>query len=302
MFQKILIRNLIFMMLPIFVMILVIEGVHYELLKLPAFQTYDMATVTDAERMHIMGRTNIELSPVAWKSAGFSYEEDDESVGEYGYIRVENQLYLVALKNSEIEKLENNPEKKINFKIVKDSATSSYVSSVYAKELKQDEDSMKDFVSPYILDQMQFPTLRILAMKIMLYAGLVILTLFFVYTVLCMLFPLVNVQTKCLDKYRHKAKAFAEIDQELSDNILFDEMGIIITEHYCMIVRISRIEVERRSDLQEWVVSTFEEKGIFGKFHRVYRLASIGRSGSFHLDFEREEDRKAAAAALGIGK
>ena len=160
--RKTRIRNLIFLLVPIFISQSLLLAVSLQMLRLDDNKDYIINDISEAEMYYSMGRKNVEV-PInnSLIYSGFDYESNGKNIGKYFYLPEGNKVYLFLLDDKTAGSIPGDgSDIYAKLTLIKDSAASSYISSEYIKQLGEDI-SLDGYIDDLVLSSIDYPINRI---------------------------------------------------------------------------------------------------------------------------------------------
>ncbi len=254
MFHRLLNRNIIMMMLPLIIILIMFLMVGYKLSMLSEYSIYDVDQIDSVEQLHNNGIKNISISlkDMEINYAGFDYEVNDKVLGKYYYYYHGNEVHLLVLEDG------FNKDGKINARIQEDKVTANYIQSSLAETFNVKNENLDGFIKPYIINQIEFPAMKIKGIDYMKKIAVVLIAISILYIILAMIRPELNFETKELREMGDVRALIKELDEEMKEAERSEDGNEYTTPNYHIIAMISYIKVTRKS-LSESMMSLSQQ-------------------------------------------
>lgn len=254
MFHRLLNRNIIMMMLPLIIILIMFLMVGYKLSMLSEYSIYDVDQIDSVEQLHNNGIKNISISlkDMEINYAGFDYEVNDKVLGKYYYYYHGNEVHLLVLEDG----FDKNG--KIYARIQEDKVTANYIQSSLAETFNVKNENLDGFIKPYIINQIEFPAMKIRGIDYMKKIAVVLIAISILYILLAMIRPELNFETKELREMGDVRALIKELDEEMKEAERSEDGNEYTTPNYHIIAMISYIKVTRKS-LSESMMSLSQQ-------------------------------------------
>ena len=254
MFHRLLNRNIIMMMLPLIVILLMFLMVGYKLSMLSEYSIYHVDKIDSIEQLHNNGIKNISISlkDMEINYAGFDYEVNDKVLGKYYYYYHGNEIHLLVLEDG------YDKNDTINARISEDKVTANYVQSRLAETFNVKNENLDGFIKPYIVNQIEFPAMKILGIDYMKKIAIALIVICVLYMILAMIIPELNFETKPLREMGSVRAVIKELDEEMKNAERSEDGNEYTTPNYHITAMISYISVTRKS-LSESMMSLSQQ-------------------------------------------
>ena len=254
MFHRLLNRNIIMMMLPLIIILIMFLMVGYKLSMLSEYSIYDVDQIDSVEQLHNNGIKNISISlkDMEINYAGFDYEVNDKVLGKYYYYYHGNEVHLLVLEDG------FDKDGKINARIQEDKVTANYIQSSLAETFNVKNENLDGFIKPYIINQIEFPAMKIRGIDYMKKIAVVLIAISILYILLAMIRPELNFETKELREMGDVRALIKELDEEMKEAERSEDGNEYTTPNYHIIAMISYIKVTRKS-LSESMMSLSQQ-------------------------------------------
>lgn len=271
-FSSLLVRNTIMLLVPPVAAIFMAVLVAFRMSDLREYNTYRLDSLANLEAYINNYMLNVSFDTTGIKPAGYDYTVSGKKQGEYYYIYQDDQIYLFALKFSGIEKLKRG-ENLLNFRITTDAEVSETVMEDLAESFGTNESNLTGFINPVILNEFEYPYLKIIVMQGMLYGGTVMFAVLFIYMILVIIFPSLSSDAKRLSQYGKRKDVIKEINEELKDKLLYHAEDAYVTEGFLITYLGNGIQVVKLDDVKYLSKHVEEKKGFFTT-RKIYKLAA----------------------------
>ncbi len=271
-FSRLLIRNSLMILVPPVAAIFMVVLVAFRMSNLREYNTYRLDSLDNLETYINSYMLNVSYDASGLKPAGYDYTVDGKKQGEYYYIYQNDHVWLFALNDSGIEKLKNG-DTLLNFRITTDDQVVKHITLDLTKSFETNEDNLKGFINPVILNQFEYPFYKIITMRAMLYGGMALFAVMFLYTVLVTLFPSLCSDAAKLSKYGKRREIIRQINEELKDKLLYHEEDAYVTENYLITYLGNGIQVVKLDDVKYLSKHIEDKRGLFST-RKIYKLTA----------------------------
>ena len=262
--------------------------VAFRLSELREYNCYKLESVESAEGYINNYMLNVSYDAAQLKPAGYDYTVNNKKMGEYYYLYQNDQIWLFALKYSGIDKIRHG-NTLINFRITTDQQLVEQVMNDLSDSFGTEEKNLNGFINPIVMNEFEYPFLKILLSKVFLYGSISLFAFFLIYLFLVFFFPSLGIGASKLKRLGKKREMIKILNEEMKDKLLYSEESVYVTENYLISALISEMDVVRLDDIKYLSKHVEEKKGIFSK-HNIYKLtASNVEKLYFEHDFESEE-------------
>ena len=250
-FRKILNRNLILMMLPIFLLFGASRLILGQTLLLQRY-TADRIEEKEgkkvsAEVLYLAGKKNAEVLLANLKYTGFDEVlEDGTVVGKY-YMKEEEGVVVFYILKTTTASLYEEVQKSDGvvyrcFGIVENPDAANAIIKAYGTSLEVGD--LEGLASAYIFDELSYPEREIFLIKAARNIFLLILVILGIYTLLALLFPVMNFETWPLKKqYGDIGQIVRKLNREMKKRYVGKKGNEIITQNFHIFVQVSSINV-----------------------------------------------------------
>ena len=287
-FRRLLQKNLLLVTLPIVLALTSLILVLGKVSRLEHFQTETMEDTSEAREFFLSGRRNVEVQLDGLTSTGFSYVVGDTEAGEYFYRIKNGVMEIVLLDKSTADELRSGKRESKSYlvRIIKDDATATYIEQQYADALGVPREELLGLGSVYLFDEIAYPMVRIVVLKISLYSLSVILVLLVAYVLLATAFPVLNFEARVLKKYGKVNRYIRKLDREIAKKLKMHQNNVMVTKNFLIVSYLTHIDVVRLDDVKYLSKHVERRKRKMGHRNAVYRLtASNGEDLYFEAVF-----------------
>ena len=249
-FTGILVRNLILMAIPQIIILVALIFTVMNTRNHKNVSTYEMDDLTQQEAFYIGDMRNVIFTPEKLSYAGFDSVADDEKMGSYYFAYKDGKVYFVILNNESAKKADRGEYSKMKFRIVRDKPTTEHIMNEYIESLGLQGASMDGTGSIYIMDQLKYPEMWIIALKIMHYLLAIALLALLLYLLIACRLPSITRQARSLKKYGKVKAVITSLDRELRKKLLYKNGNIYVTESYLIVEYISKVDVVLLDDVR----------------------------------------------------
>lgn len=249
-FTGILVRNLILMAIPQIIILVALIFTVMNTRNHKNVSTYEMYDLTQQEAFYIGDMRNVIFMPEKLSYAGFDNVADDEKMGSYYFAYKDGKVYFFILNNESAKKADRGEYSKMKFRIVRDKPTTEHIMNEYIESLGLQGASMDGTGSIYIMDQLKYPEMWIIALKIMHYLLATALLALLLYLLIACRLPSITRQARSLKKYGKVKAVITSLDRELRKKLLYKNGNIYVTESYLIVEYISKVDVVLLDDVR----------------------------------------------------
>ena len=286
-FQRILLRNLVLITLPLSFFLLALALLAGVLLGHPGWRVISADGAEQAVNLYQQGEKNVSLSCGGLVPSGMVYEADGKEKGVYFYELKNRTVYLYLLPDSLYEHTAAEdyrlPES-IHVTFREDASAASLLESDYAENLGVPASATEGLVSPVVFDALHYPGREIGLLRFLKTTAQIAGSALFVYLILVIIFPGLNILNL---RYRRMGYALDSLDRELRDDLDFYNGRAAVTGSLILRISFPKIWIMRRDELRE--VTTKSRKKNSG---RVYFCGfSDGNGHSLSLPLRNKEEQ-----------
>ncbi len=271
-FSKILRRNSIMIIMPLAIIVFTISLVAFQLSELREFRSFDMHEASSADTFISAGEINVTFEAEGLMKAGYDYLKDNKKVGEYYYLFEDNHVWLFALKNISGRNLTEGKHT-LKVRLTVDEPVMNQIIQDYSAQLKTDSRNLTGFVDPVIFNEFEFPEIKIMIIKYIYYAGVIVAALTVLYLLAILCSPAASFQARFLTKYGSRRKTIKELDEELDEKLLYKGENTYITDNYLVAAYVTHVDVVKLDDIKYLSKHVEEIKGLFKK-KIIYKLTA----------------------------
>ena len=290
-FRRLLTRNLIMMMIPPAVILGAVFFVSFSLMQQSDNLVYEFKDSAGAELYYQSGYHNVQMEPEGLLFSGFDVKSGDHILGKYYYRLRDGKMEFFILSDKTARDIGNGSiSGKKRFTIIKDGATAEYIIGKYAESMNLPEKSIDGIESEYIFSEIDFPYMRIILIHLIYRISIVLLALLLLYTIFAAIFPKLNFETRDLRRFGKTKDVINDIDNEMTENILYKWDNIYITDNYYLAIYISHIDVIKLDEIRYLTKHRETITRFPGRKETVYRLtASNVNKMYYEIDFPNED-------------
>ena len=271
-FSKILRRNSIMIIMPLAIVVFTISLVAFQLSELREYRSFEMHEPASADTFISAGEMNVRFNAEGLVKAGYNYYINDQKVGEYYYLYRNDHLWLFALKDEPGRDLTSG-QHELYVRLTVDEPVMNQIVQDYSSALNADSRNFTGFVDPVIFNEFEYPAIKIMIIKYVYYAGVLVaaLTVFYLLAILCS--PAASFQARILTKYGSRRKTIKELDDELENKLLYKGENTYITENYLVAAYVTHVDVVKLDDIKYLSKHVEEIKGLLRK-KIIYKLTA----------------------------
>ncbi|MCR5292203.1 MAG: hypothetical protein K6E28_04885 [Eubacterium sp.] len=290
-FRRLLTRNLIMMMIPPVIILMAVFFVSFSMMQQSDNLVYEFKDSSDVELYYKSGYQNVQMAPGKLQNSGFEVKSKDKVTGVY-YYRLRNgrmEFFLLSDKTA-MEISSGKASGKKRFTVIKDAATAEYIIGKYAESLGLPNKSIDGIESEYIFSEPDFPYIRIITLHLVYRISLGLLGVIILYTIIAAFFPKLNFETRDLSHFGKTTEVINDIDEEMTEMVLYKWDNIYITENYYLAVYVSHIDVIKLDEIRYLTKHRETVTRFPGRKETVYRLtASNVNKMYYEIDFPNED-------------
>ena len=266
---------MVMMIMPVMLIFMSIFLLIVNVKNLNIYKTFDFTEKDNAESFYMLEHVNVRTTLSGLHYSGFQENDKGKVLGNYFYKESGGSVvfYLLDEKtSSEILSGQDNVE--ILCSIRKDNSGVEYMLGEYSEETGKSVESLEGLFSSYILDQTEYPYVRLTMLSVLYYIPLCMMVLLIIYLPVAMVFPYLNFQLAPLRKKGIVKELVDDIDYESRNMMLYDAGSIFVTENYLVNAFISRVDIVKLDDIKYLSGREEIKKGLFGREYREYRLTA----------------------------
>lgn len=291
-FETLLLRNTLAIAFPALAVFVVLI---FMFLRYPVFDNIkcnDIGNIEDVNSrialLYEEETTNVKYIAKNLHYTGFDYFVDNKRVGAYYYSMENEQLIMFLVKT-------DNPAKTIDQielkgKIIKDSISTNHIMNQFAAENGLDEELLDGYCSEFIISEPDYPYAYIALVYVIFALPVVICLLIIIYTLLVWAHPVIHSQARQLEEYGEVAEIIDEINDQLTNYLVFYKNNIYITEGYMIVNYLTKTDVIKL-DYIKYLSKNKVEENRFPFYRKVlFRLTMSNPEKMFYeVDFASEE-------------
>ena len=247
MFKGLIRRNLIATIIPVIVMEVLVIFMTIQLGLLDEYRCYSVGAGDDLGIMYLEGRKNICMSvsgPLEY--AGYDVVSDKGKLGTYYYRFDGKSIQLFVLKDETMRKINSGSDIQLYAKLIEDKVTSSYIENGYNDEAGMGEGVFDGFVNPLIINELEYPVIKVDGIKIMGVTAKVLVILTVLYMILAYIFPVISFGYSKRGLFRSRSEMIEALNQEADEKLEEKNGSEIITENYVIYAYLSHLDVIKR--------------------------------------------------------
>lgn len=249
MFRKYIARNIIALTVPIIIIEFFILIIALNLSVLDKYSSYRIDYVDNGElnekieKYYSEGKVNVTFScPSNMDNAGYDYKVGGETKGKCFYNFLGDSLRVYILSDSNAERLENGDKPVLHARLEERHGSVNSIKKEYEDELGLQSGTMDSYLNDIIVNEVDYPALRMDILKYAKYIAVGMMAISFLYMIIAILFPFLNICFKVIDnKSGYSRKELIKLaNEELKkDGVIDYENGMYQTEHFLIRVYIS---------------------------------------------------------------
>lgn len=290
--EKILLKNTLSVALPAMALFVVLILMFLKFGMLEQAKCNEIGNVENLEEK-LETMSNDKLTSVKYvaekvKYTGFDYVVDGKVKGAYYYSVINNKMYMFLLKTDEPKQEYDNIE--IKGKIIKDNVSVGHIISQLAAENNLNAAMFTEYCCGYMISEPDYPHAYIAMVYVFFASPIIVCVLIIIYVIATWMNPLLHSQTKQLEAYGEVDDIIAEINEQLSNKLLFKKGNIYITTDYMLINYINKTDIIKLDYIKYLSKNLVESK--FYKINKkeVFRLTMSNPEKLFYeVDFTNEE-------------
>jgi len=256
-FRKILNKNLIMVMIPVF---LILGSCRIVLGQALMMQRYvaDRVEEIDGKKVDIdlllmAGKKNAEILLRDLKYTGFDELYEGNVLGKY-YLKEENgKIYFYLLKTSTAdlyeESLKSDGVIYRKFHISEQKTVIESIMQRYQDDLAVGD--ISNIASICLCDELAFPEKQIKLITVGCYVLTLIGAVLLLYTILALLFPTLNFEAWPLKRYGDLGQAIRKLNREMKKRYVGKKGNEIITQNFHIFVQVLAIHVYTNEEYEE---------------------------------------------------
>lgn len=290
--EKILLKNTLSVALPAMALFVVLILMFLKFGMLEQAKCNEIGNVENLEEkmetMYNEKLTSVKYVAEKVKYTGFDYVVDGKIKGAYYYSVINNKMYMFLLKTDEPKQEYDNIE--IKGKIIKDNVSVGHIISQLAAENNLNAAMFTEYCCGYIISEPDYPHAYIAMVYVFFASPIIVCILIIIYVIMTWMNPLHHSQTKQLEAYGEIDDIIAEINEQLSNKLLFKKGNIYITTDYMLINYINKTDIIKLDYIKYLSKNLVESK--FYKINKkeVFRLTMSNPEKLFYeVDFTNEE-------------
>ena len=247
MFKKLLLRNLIFMFIPILIIEASFVFICTELKILDKNQTYELTNLSDIDMFYKINKRNVSINAdIDLIYSGFDYSVDNEIKGHYYYYTDGSFVYLFVINNDTSDQIKRGESLSINATLVYDEASSELIKSEYLDYINKGEASLDGYFENIIINQPEYPERRIMFIEYTDLAAVCLIIITIIYLIITVLCPQYNILFSSKGISCSRKKLIKKLDSEMKNRVVSVNGADIITDNYIIKAHISHIKVKKR--------------------------------------------------------
>lgn len=286
-FRGLLQKNLLLLILPAVFILVAFVLVLVQISRLEHFQTGVLEDTSYAKEYFLSGQRNVEVYLDDLHSTGFVYVIGDKEEGEYFYRIRKGTMELILLTKSSAARVRNGLDgDTYRVRLIRDDATAAYIEQEYADAMGIARGELAGLGGVYLFDEVAYPRVRILLLRIALITLSSILVALMLYTVLAVAVPALNWEAGVLRRFGKRSQMIRRLDHEMEKHLKMHQDNVIITEKYMIVSYLTHIDVVRIDEIKYLSKHVEKRRRGVGRPMNVYRLtASNGQDMYFEADF-----------------
>lgn len=289
-FESILLKNTLAIAVPTIAVFCVLT---FMLLNFPVFDRIENtrfsateSIISQIEKLYTVGSTNVTGDIHNLYYAGFDQTRNGKVYACY-YYTIDDDGILLYLINAKGEPEEFLQEYTVKGKILNDQVHSRYIISSIVEELGLDMAEFSGYLSPFVISEADYPYSLVVVVYSIFFIPVVLSVLIMIYTLVVWCNPKLHSQTKQLLLYGDVGDVIADINQQLTDELVFHQGNVYITNDYVIVSYFSRTDVIHLDYVKYLSINELEDaKGN----QPVYRITMSDADQLFYeVDFIKEE-------------
>ena len=247
MFRKLLLRNLIFMIIPALIIEASLVFICIQLKSLDENITYQLNSLDDIPVYYRLAKRNVSLNlDYDLVYSGFDMKTDDGIKGRYYYMDTNDKMYLFILTNETSKLIDRGDAVTIKATISEDEASSDFIESEYTNEMKLGNNSLDGYVEKYIVSEPEYPARRIILINYTMAAAIIMVIITVLYFIVAAVFPELNMLFRLKGLASSRKKLIKKLDKEMNDTLISAEGSVYTTDNYIIKANVSYIDIEKR--------------------------------------------------------
>ncbi len=287
-FERLLLKNTLAIALPAIAvfLVLVVLFTRYPLLaEIKCYQIeYTDRLDEELALMDAAGTLNVKYHARDLYYTGYNSVEKGKIKAAYYYSNV-GGTYQFFLINTEAP--ENYiKERVVKGKILNDPILPASILNAYTEEGVIPKDVLDGIAGEFIISEPDYPRAYNMMVYVFFILPIVLNVCILIYTVFVTINPGIHGQARQLELYGDPDEIIEELNEELTDKLLYNEANIYITEHYLVVSYLAKTDVVLLSSVK------YVSKNVIQKKHKgrkLYRLTlSTPELLFYEIDFMSE--------------
>lgn len=247
MFKKIVRRNLVALMIPVIIIELMVLYMCMQLSLLDEYKCYKINDISSVDILFKEGEKNItfDLSEKVYP-AGFDYVVDKVVKGSYYYSFNGDSIRLFILKKETYDKLSSGKAVSVNARLIQDEAMVSYIKNEYTDSFGLGDNVFDDYIESTIIDEVDYPELKVWAIKVVQVAAFCMLIISGIYTIIALINPALSIGFSNRGMFSSRKELIEVMNTEIEERLDHKEKFLYITEDYVIKAYISHIDITKR--------------------------------------------------------
>lgn len=289
-FEKLMMKNTLAVVVPIMAVLiaLIILSVRYSFFH--QLRSYEIGNIERVDerlvQLYESKTTSVKYVAKNLYYTGYNYYVDGKVKGAYYYSIYDNYMLFFLVKTTDpVMFIE---EKALKGRIIKDTVVTEHMMAGLTETSELDLSLFEGFVGPYVISEPDYPYVYASIVYIVVAAFVGICVLLMCYVSFLWTHPSRHPQARQLRAYGRRVTIIKELDEELSNHLLYKLHGVYVTEKYLVASYLFKTDVIRLDDVR-YLSKNRVEKSNGREIYRL-TLAEPDTDLFYELDFKCEPE------------